>query len=91
MNSKTVGAVRKLKDADGRFLWSDATVAGEPARLIGYPVLIVEDMPDIGADSMSIAFGDFANGYTIAELLTRASCVTRSRPSRMSCSMPPSV
>ncbi|MCK0126717.1 phage major capsid protein, partial [Gelidibacter sp. F2691] len=67
MNSKTVGAVRKLKDADGRFLWSDATVAGEPARLIGYPVLVVEDMPDIGADSHSIAFGDFAAGYTIAE------------------------
>ena len=67
MNSKTVGAVRKLKDADGRFLWSDATVAGEPARLIGYPVLIVEDMPDVAADSYSIAFGDFASGYTIAE------------------------
>ncbi|NDW51966.1 phage major capsid protein [Aliiroseovarius sp. PrR006] len=67
MNSKTVGAVRKLKDADGRFLWSDATVAGEPARLIGYPVLIVEDMPDIGADSHAIAFGDFGAGYTIAE------------------------
>ncbi|MDA5094401.1 phage major capsid protein [Aliiroseovarius sp. KMU-50] len=67
MNSKTVGAVRKLKDADGRFLWSDATVAGEPARLIGYPVLIAEDMPDIASGSASIAFGDFANGYTVAE------------------------
>ncbi|WP_289041432.1 phage major capsid protein [uncultured Aliiroseovarius sp.] len=67
MNSKTVGAVRKLKDADGRFLWSDATVAGEPARLIGYPVLVVEDMPDVAPDSFSIAFGDFAAGYTIAE------------------------
>ncbi len=67
MNSKTVGAVRKLKDADGRFLWSDATVAGEPARLIGYPVLVAEDMPDIASGSASIAFGDFANGYTVAE------------------------
>ncbi|WP_339948954.1 phage major capsid protein [uncultured Albimonas sp.] len=67
MNSKTAGAVRKMKDADGRFLWSDGLAAGEPARLMGYPVLICEDMPDIASDSRSIAFGDFAAGYTIAE------------------------
>ena len=67
MNSKTAGAVRKMKDADGRFLWSDGLAAGEPARLMGYPVLIAEDMPDIGADAYAIAFGDFASGYTIAE------------------------
>jgi len=35
MNSKTAGAVRKMKDADGRFLWSDGLAAGEPARLMG--------------------------------------------------------
>ncbi len=67
MNSKTAGAVRKLKDSNGRFLWSDGLAAGEPSRLMGYPVVIAEDMPDIAADSMSIAFGDFAAGYTIAE------------------------
>jgi HK97 family phage major capsid protein len=67
MNSKTAGAVRKMKDADGRFLWSDGLAAGEPARLMGYPVLIAEDMPDIAVDAMAIAFGDFRAGYTIAE------------------------
>lgn len=67
MNSKTAGLVRKLKDADGRFLWSDGLAQGEPARLMGYSVLIAEDMPDVGTDAMAIAFGDFANGYTIAE------------------------
>ncbi len=67
MNSKTAGAVRKMKDADGRFLWSDGLAAGEPARLMGYPVLIAEDMPDIAADATAIAFGDFNAGYTIAE------------------------
>ena len=67
MNSKTAGIVRKLKDMDGRFLWSDGLAAGEPARLMGYAVLIAEDMPDAGVDAMSIAFGDFASGYTIAE------------------------
>ena len=67
MNSKTAGLVRKLKDADGRFLWSDGLAAGEPARLLGYPVLIAEDMPDAGAGATPIAFGDFAAGYTVAE------------------------
>ena len=67
MNSKTAGAVRKLKDGDGRFLWSDGLAAGEPARLLGYPVLIAEDMPDIAPGADAIAFGDFAAGYTVAE------------------------
>jgi HK97 family phage major capsid protein len=67
MNSKTAGLIRKLKDADGRFLWSDGLAAGEPARLMGYPVLVAEDMPDVASDSLSIAFGDFGAGYTIAE------------------------
>ncbi len=67
MNSKTAGVIRKLKDADGRFLWSDGLAAGEPARLLGYPVLIAEDMPDPSTGANAIAFGDFAAGYTIAE------------------------
>ena len=67
MNSKTVGAVRKMKDADGRFLWSDGLAAGEPSRLMGYPVVVSEDMPDVGANAYPIAFGDFRAAYTIAE------------------------
>lgn len=67
MNSKTAGLVRKLKDNDGRFLWSDGLSAGEPARLLGYPVLIAEDMPDAASDATPVAFGDFSAGYTVAE------------------------
>ncbi len=67
MNSRTAGVVRKLKDVDGRFLWSDGLAAGEPARLMGYPVLIAEDMPEIATGADAIAFGDFRAGYTVAE------------------------
>lgn len=67
LNSKTAGLIRKLKDNDGRFLWSDGLAAGEPARLMGYPVLIAEDMPDAATGADAIAFGDFDAGYTIAE------------------------
>ncbi len=67
MNSKTAGAVRKMKDADGRFIWAESLVADQPARLLGYPVVISEEMPDIAAGANAIAFGDFRAGYTIAE------------------------
>lgn len=67
MNSRTAGVIRKLKDADGRYLWSDGFAQGEPARLLGYPVLVAEDMPDIAANAFPVAFGNFASGYTIAE------------------------
>ena len=67
MNSRTAGHIRKLKDNDGRFVWLDGIAEGEPARLMGYRVMIAEDMPDIADDSMSIAFGDFSAGYTVAE------------------------
>ncbi len=67
MNSKTAGQVRQLKDAQGRFLWADGLAASEPARLMGYPVLIAEDMPDMSTLGAAIAFGDFEAGYTVAE------------------------
>ncbi|TVQ55945.1 MAG: phage major capsid protein [Rhodobacteraceae bacterium] len=67
MNSKTAGTLRKMKDADGRFLWHESLSCGEPSRLLGYPVITCEAMPDIGPGATAIAFGDFRAGYTIAE------------------------
>lgn len=67
MNRKTVSAVRKFKDADGNYIWSPATRPGETASLLGYAVTEIETMPDIGANSLSIAFGDFQRGYLIVD------------------------
>ncbi|MEL6280604.1 MAG: phage major capsid protein [Pseudomonadota bacterium] len=67
MNSTTAGVIRKFKDADGRYLWTETVIEGQPPRLFGYPVTIAEEMPDIGAGADAIAFGDFRAGYTIAE------------------------
>lgn len=67
MNSKTAAAVRKMRDTDGRFLWADSLSMGQPPQLLGYPVLLCEDMPDIANGSASIAFGDFKSAYTIVE------------------------
>jgi HK97 family phage major capsid protein len=67
MNRKTVSAVRKFKDADGNYIWSPAPRAGETASLLGYPVTEIETLPDIAANSLSVAFGDFQRGYLIVD------------------------
>lgn len=67
MNSATLASVRKLKTADGAFLWQPGLVQGQPDRLLGYPVVEAEDMPDVAAGTFPIAFGNFRHGYLIAE------------------------
>ena len=67
MNRQTVSAVRRFKDADGNYLWQPALGEGATSTLLGYPVTEAEDMPDIGTDSASIAFGDFGRGYLVLD------------------------
>jgi HK97 family phage major capsid protein len=67
MNSATLAKIRKFKTAQGEMLWQPSLSAGQPATLLGYPVVEAEDMPDIAANSLSIAFGNFQAGYLIAE------------------------
>ena len=67
MNAATSARIRKFKTSDGAFVWQPSLAAGQPATLLGYPVVEAEDMPDIAAGSLSIAFGNFRHGYLIAE------------------------
>ncbi|MBN8552262.1 MAG: phage major capsid protein [Caulobacterales bacterium] len=67
MNRRTAGIIRKFKDADGNYIWSPATQPGATSSLLGYPVTEIEQMPDVGSVSLSIAFGDFKRGYLIVD------------------------
>ncbi len=67
MNSTTLAKVRKFKDSTGAFIWQPGLVSGQANTLLGYPVIESEDMPDIAANTLSIAFGNFQAGYLIAE------------------------
>ena len=69
MNRSTQGAVRKLKDEDGTYLWQPAATAGGAATLMNFPIAESEAMPSIGADAHAIAFGDFRHGYLIVDRL----------------------
>lgn len=67
MNRKTQAAIRKFKDASGHYLWQPPAGIGQPAMLMGFPVTEAEDMPDIAANSLSVAFGDFRRGYLVVD------------------------
>jgi HK97 family phage major capsid protein len=67
MNRATQAAIRKMKDADGSYLWQPSLKPGEAPTLLGYPVAESEDMPDMAANSLSVAFGDFRRGYLIVD------------------------
>ena len=67
LNATTLARIRKFKTSDGQFLWSPSLAGATPGTLLGYPVIESEDMPDIAANSLSIAFGNFKAGYLIAE------------------------
>jgi HK97 family phage major capsid protein len=67
MNRKTQAAIRKFKDSGGAYLWQPPAQAGGRASLMTFPLIEAEDMPDIGANALSIAFGDFRRGYLIVD------------------------
>ncbi|KUP91794.1 phage major capsid protein [Tritonibacter horizontis] len=64
MHDQTVKALRKLKDTNGRYIWSDGDVTrGVPATLNSKPVSFNQAMAQIGASAKPIAFGDFSEYY----------------------------
>ena len=67
MNRKTQASIRKLKDADGNYLWQPPAAPGNRAMLMGFPLVEAEDMPDAAADETPIAFGDFSRGYLVVD------------------------
>ncbi|GGX32760.1 phage capsid protein [Pigmentiphaga litoralis] len=67
MNRSTQGAIRKLKDGNGNYLWQPSFVAGQPATVAGYPVTEMPGMPDVAANSVAAVFGDFKRGYQIVD------------------------
>ncbi len=69
MNMKTQGEIRKIKDADGNYIWQPAAQAGGAASLMNFPITESEDMPNISSNSFSIAFGNFRRGYLIVDRL----------------------
>lgn len=61
--------IRKFKGTDNNYLWLPGLAAGKPSTLIGYPIVMAEDMPALAAGSLSLALGNFKEGYQIVDRL----------------------
>jgi HK97 family phage major capsid protein len=66
-NRRTVAQMRKFKNLMGDYIWQPGLTAGAPATFLDYPITRLEHMPDIAANSYSIAFGDFRQFYQIVD------------------------
>ncbi|WP_226937681.1 phage major capsid protein [Pseudogemmobacter faecipullorum] len=64
-NRKTHSVIRKMKDADGNYLWQPPFQAGQPAQVLGQPIRELAGMPDVAAGAIPIVFGNMAEGYRI--------------------------
>lgn len=71
LNDQTIAALRKLKDGNGAYMWQAALVAGEPDKLLGYPVYTSAYMPTIEAGAKTIIFGDLSY-YNIGDRGSRS-------------------
>jgi HK97 family phage major capsid protein len=58
MSSKTRTALRKLKDAEGRYMLNDDISSPFGTTLLGKPVYCSDNMPEIGAGNTAIYYGN---------------------------------
>jgi HK97 family phage major capsid protein len=67
MNDTTLAKVRKFKDGQGNYLWQPSFQIDIPDMLLGKPLVTSDNMPDVAADALAVAFGDFKMGYQIVD------------------------
>ena len=64
MNDSTLKAIRKLKDGNGNYLWQMGDFQiGTPQNILGYPVVVNQDMDSIATGKKTILFGDMSRFY----------------------------
>ena len=60
VNDSTVKAIRKLKDNNGQYIWQAALKDGDHDTLLGRPIITSPAMPEIGAGTKPVMFGDLS-------------------------------
>lgn len=67
LNKLVLSSVRKYKDTTNQYLWQPSLSMNQPETFMGYPIVEAEDMPAVAANAFPVAFGDFREGYLIAD------------------------
>ena len=63
MNGKSIGAVRKLKDTAGNYVFSPSLAVGVPDTLLGFPLNENPAMADPATTAKSVIFGHLPSYY----------------------------
>ena len=61
MRRTSLGAVRKLKDSAGYYLFTPAATVGTPDTILGFPVFDNPDVVATATSAKSVVFGSFKN------------------------------
>ena len=67
MRDATAGKIRNLVNTSGDFLWQPSVQAGQPDRLLGFPVVTDPNIAATAVNANSVAFGDFQAGFVIRD------------------------
>jgi len=67
MNDSVQAHIRKFKDVDGAYLWRPGLEPDAPNTLLGKPVEIDDNMPDIAGNAFPIAFANFPRAYLVVD------------------------
>tara|TARA_Y100000004_G_scaffold194440_1_gene259026 strand:- start:2011 stop:3222 length:1212 start_codon:yes stop_codon:yes gene_type:complete len=69
MNRGTLADILQLEDTAGQKIFHLGLnfVNGAPSTILGSPYTLATDMPNVGAGTKPIAFGDFSRAYTIVD------------------------
>jgi HK97 family phage major capsid protein len=59
-HDQTLAHLKTRLDKYGKPLWVPSTIVGEPDRIAGFPYVINQSFPQIGASKVTVAFGDWS-------------------------------
>jgi hypothetical protein len=83
MNRTTLGSVRKLKDAENRYIWMPGIQNAAPNTIDGDPYVEMPDMPSEGAGLYPVAYGDFRRAYTWADRISHGDAARSLHPGHL--------
>lgn len=67
MNRATQAKIRKIRDEAKQYIWLPPATPKGNSNFLGFPVMENENMPNISANSIPVAIGDFKAGYLIVD------------------------
>lgn len=67
LHRETLRDIRILKDSEGQYLWNPMMQIGNPNTILGYEYKRMTHMPTPATGALSVAFGDFQQGYIVTD------------------------